>query len=287
MKKLHTLRMLLVLALLGWVGNAWAVNWSGTVGAQTISANTTINLTGNVTLTGRILISGGTTTINASGANRTITRGARNFAMFQVQSGATLVINGGTYKVTINGNNGSYACNASPNYTGYSAIVVNAGATATLTDVTIRNNYLHVFSTLNDTDYNTHGGAIFVRGTLTCNNCNFENCRADQGGAIAVFNRGVATLNGGKIIKCIAHHRGGGALVANTATRCGTSAAVPSGNAKLTLNGVTIGGSDADKNVAEVSFGGGAYSEFLRAKTVSTSCSAHTRIILRFSLCPL
>ena len=155
MKTIKKLRALLVLLLaVGWVGNAWAVNWSGNVEGQTISSSTTVNLIGNVTLKGRIYISGGTTTINASGANRTITRGGRNFAMFDVASGATLVINGGTYKVTINGNSTNYAATESPNRWGYSAIVVRNGGTASLTDVTIQNNHLYIHTSLNDGVFN-------------------------------------------------------------------------------------------------------------------------------------
>ncbi len=263
------LKTLMLLAVfIGGMSSAWAVNWSGNVAGQTISTTTTVNLTGNVTLTGRIYISGGTTTINASGANRTITRGGRNFAMFDVASGAKLVINGGTYKVTINGNSTNYAATQSPDRWGYSAIVVRTGGTATLTDVTIQNNHLFIHTSLDDGVYNTQGGAIFVRGTLTCNNCTFNNCRADQGGAIAVYNKGNATITGGSVIKCTARHRGGGVLVANTDTRCGTSNAVPSGSATLTLSGVTIGGTSANGNAAELAFGGGAYSEFLRANCI-------------------
>ena len=262
----YKLRMLLVLALIACVGNAWAVDWTGTITGRTISSNTTVNLTGTVTLTGSIVISGGTTTINASGANRVINRGGRNFAMFDVRSGATLVIKGGTYKVTIDGKNGSYEATASSQW-GYSAIIVRDGGTATLTDVTIRNNYLYTYSALTSSS-NSHGGAIFVRGTATCNNCTFSNCKADTGGAIAVFNKGNATINGGKIIQCIARHRGGGALAANTVNYCGVSETAPTGSAVLRLYGVTIGGSADDRNNAQNSFGGGAYSEFLRANII-------------------
>ena len=256
MKKLHTLRMLLVLALLGWVGNAWALDWTGTVAGRTFTSNTTVNLTGNVTLTGRVNIENGcTVTIRASGANRTITRGSGYTGlMFYVYGSSTLkIVEYNGYVVTISGNK---IANCG------SVIQVNSGSTANLTKVTIKDNYQKESTALEgDGSNNTHGGAIFARGTVTCTDCTITNCRSDQGGGICVFNRGNVTVTGGTISSCTAYFRGGAAGVANTVNRMGITETAPSGSATLTLSGVTI-----SSNTAKKSFGGGVYSEFLRAK---------------------
>ena len=167
MKKLHTLRMLLVLALLGWVGNAWALDWTGTVAGRTFTSNTTVNLTGNVTLTGRVNIENGcTVTIRASGANRTITRGSGYTGlMFYVYGSSTLkIVEYNGYVVTITGAKKANCL---------SVIRINKGSTAELTSVTIKNNYIKSLTgnfNANNTDLDSSGGAIYTRGTLTCTN---------------------------------------------------------------------------------------------------------------------
>ena len=110
MKTISRLKLMLVLVLLGWASVANAENWSGVIGQRLYTGNTTVTLTGNVTLTGTIWISNGTLTINTTG-NYTITRAA-DFKqnMFygnrpdNASTGGNLVINGGAYRITIDGN---------------------------------------------------------------------------------------------------------------------------------------------------------------------------------------
>lgn len=110
MKTISRLKTMLLVALLGWVSVANAENWSGVIGQRLYTGNTTVTLTGNVTLTGTISISDGTLTINTTG-NYTITRAA-DFKqnMFygnrpdNASTGGNLVINGGAYRITIDGN---------------------------------------------------------------------------------------------------------------------------------------------------------------------------------------
>lgn len=78
MKTIRKMRALLILLMLGWAGTAWADDISGNVNAQTISSNTTWNVTGNINLRGCITINSGVTlTIqpkSGSTANRVIYR---------------------------------------------------------------------------------------------------------------------------------------------------------------------------------------------------------------------
>ena len=102
MKTIRKLKMLLVLALLGWasVANAQTYNWSGTVdpGALVDWGGKTVNITGNVTLSDHIVVSSGTLTINAKG-NYTITISV-NENMIVVYNNAKVVVNGGNYTLT-------------------------------------------------------------------------------------------------------------------------------------------------------------------------------------------
>ena len=102
-------RAMLVVALMFFtVLPGFAEDWTGNKNGRTFSQNTELNVTGTVTLNGTQIISGCTVTINASGANRTIRRGKADIALFDVRDGGTLIINGGTYKITIDGRGGTY-----------------------------------------------------------------------------------------------------------------------------------------------------------------------------------
>lgn len=192
-KRFMNLRTMLVVVLMCFMAMpGFAENWTGNKAARTFTSSTELNVTGMVTLTGTQTIDGCTVTINASGADMTIQRGAKNIALFDVLNGGTLIINGGTYKITIDGRAGTYTCDGNNTVNGndswgHSAIQVRAGGTAQLTDVTITHNYLTNVTSVESNPNATHGGAIFVRGTLECTNCTISDCRATQGGGICVF----------------------------------------------------------------------------------------------------
>ncbi len=144
-KSFLNVKAMLVMALVCFMAMpGFAEDWNGNKAGRTFTQNTDLNVTGTVTVTGTQVISGCTVTINASNANRTILRGARDIALFDVRSGGTLIINGGTYKITIDGNGYNNTATNTPTtgdyaYYGYSAILVREGGNAQLTDVTMSN----------------------------------------------------------------------------------------------------------------------------------------------------
>ena len=122
--------MLLILTLGGW-GKAWG-QWNG----ATYYVDQTINMTGNVTMTGTMIIAYCTVTINANGADRTITRGSSfsSGSLFAIATNGKLVINGGSNTIIIDGNN--------VNTTSYGACIQSIdfqGCKAQLSNVTIKN----------------------------------------------------------------------------------------------------------------------------------------------------
>ena len=105
------LKFLMLLALFGLVvnvnGQAWE-DWSGPVSGKTYNRNTTVNLTGDVTLNGKIIINGVTLTIqlpNSQAPSRTISRGSANSCFFEIRNGGRLVIKGqsDTKTITLDG----------------------------------------------------------------------------------------------------------------------------------------------------------------------------------------
>lgn len=104
------LRLLLMAAVLCISFGAMAqtqVNWSGNVGTQTISSNTSVTLTGNVTLTGTITINNNVTLTINPGTGTTITRSGS--VSFIIKGGATLKIVGTSAKRVILDGGAKYA----------------------------------------------------------------------------------------------------------------------------------------------------------------------------------
>ena len=169
MKTIRRLKTMLLIGLLGWVGVANAEDWSGTIStARTYSSNTVVNVVGNVTINAPITVTAGTLTINASGANRTIYRGANmldiSSVLITLKGTGCLVINGGTYKITFDGQNLESTWGADP-------IVAEAAACSiTMTDVTVKNFY----SRYNGT-YTYHTTFLKTEGSLTLTGCTFQN----------------------------------------------------------------------------------------------------------------
>ena len=79
------LKFLMLLALFGLAVNVDGQaleDWYGPVSGKTYNSNTTVNLTGDVTLNGKIIIDGVTLTINSNGGSRVISRGSANSSCF-------------------------------------------------------------------------------------------------------------------------------------------------------------------------------------------------------------
>ena len=147
----------LLTALLG-AGKAWAVDVTGNVDAQTISSNTTWNVTGTINLRGKILIkSGATLTIqpkSGSTANRVIRRRNNwNGSMFEVEDGGSLVVkacttNNTVYKMYFEGG-ASFTDNDARNYSGSgtapsnygTGVIIYANGNLTMTDAVVRYGY--------------------------------------------------------------------------------------------------------------------------------------------------
>jgi predicted outer membrane repeat protein len=186
---------LLMMVLAGIKVTAFA-QWNGVF----YSSDQTINMTGDVTMTGTMIIYNCTVTIKANGANRTITRGSSfsNGTLFGLVSNGKLVIDGGSNTIIIDGNNVNTtvygACIQSTGYSGvklqlsnvifknHRASYYSGGAIAlvsvetSMTGCSFINNY--------SVDY---GGAIYIDDSpsTTITNCSFtSNSAGDQGGAI-------------------------------------------------------------------------------------------------------
>ena len=199
MKNIRKLKTMLLVALLGWAGVANAEDWSGTIGYKSYESGTTttVNVTGPVTLTHTVYVYG-TLIINASGANRTLTRGSENTEkLFIVQNGGSLIINGGIYKITIDGNNVE---NCYPIVSMYhfncSSVATN---TLTATDVTVKNIISRepggFVQTLSYPNYGSYPERAFDNITLT--GCSFNNNAIPTGNAgviLTVNTKGNTTI---------------------------------------------------------------------------------------------
>ena len=165
-----------------------ALTTSGTWSTTTISADETVNLTGDITLQGKITIEDGKTlTINGNDEARLI-RYTGNAYMFEVKG--TLIIKGTEGAVITLDAGGNLQWNAEKFDLDIPASRKKIGAAISnygkidLQYVTIRN--------VDDTDGET-GGAIFVAtkcsGQTLLDNCIIENCRSCLGSAIGVQNQ--------------------------------------------------------------------------------------------------
>lgn len=165
-----------------------ALTTSGTWSTTTISADETVNLTGDITLKGKITIEAGKTlTINGNDEARLIQYTGNDY-MFEVKG--TLIIKGTEGAVITLDAGGNLQWNAEKfdldvpkSRKKIGAAIRNYGK-IDLQYVTIRN--------VDDTDGET-GGAIFVEtncsGQTLLDNCIIENCRSCLGSAIGVQNQ--------------------------------------------------------------------------------------------------
>lgn len=167
-----------------------ALTTSGTWSTTTISADETVNLTGDITLNGKITIEAGKTlTINGNDEARLI-RYTGSAYMFEVEG--TLIIKGTEGAViTLDAGGGlewsdeDFDLRSPASRKRIAAAITNYG-TIDLQYVTIRN--------VDDTDSSgSTGGAIIVNdgcsGQTLLDHCLIENCRSCLGSAIGVYNQ--------------------------------------------------------------------------------------------------
>ena len=245
MKTSRKLNVLLTFLIMGWAGSAWAVDVSGNVDAQTISANTTWNVTGTVNLRGRITIeSGATLTIqpnSTADANRVIRR-RNNWdgMMFYVKDGGSLVVksrtvNGTVYKMYFDGG-ATFTNNDARTYNGTgtapsnygTGIIIRADGNLTMTNAVVRNGY-NPGSGAGIRCYNTSNTAR----TFSLTGVTIQACWAKDGSA--VYFGGVdyhnATMTNCIVEKCnaISDAKEGGSIRTNGGVKT-----------SLTLSGCTI-----------------------------------------------
>ena len=210
-------------ALLGWNGKAWAVDWTGNVAAQNITANTTVNVTGTVNLQGTITVkSGYTLTIQPSNSanNRTIRRrGNWNGNMFYVEDGATLTIknrtvNGTIYYLVFNGGatytNGD-ARTGAPTANYGTGNIIQANGNLTIAAGTYLQ-YSHDGSAISCSNTSSTARTFNLNGTAA-NPVTIRGCRqVDSGGSAIYFHSSdnhTANLTNVNIYYCQCVNEGG------------------------------------------------------------------------------
>ena len=263
--------MLLILTLGGW-GKAWG-QWNGV----TYYTDQTIDMTGNVTMTGVMVIDGCTVTIRPNGANRTIYRGS-SFApyngyvdgLFYLYEGGVLRIEGtSSQTITIDDNGNS----------GYCPLVIGMSENQVYFDyVTMQNHTTTLFpggalllqsgssATLSHCNFydnaGSNGGAVYLQDAiLNCTDCEFKrNTDNDEGGGAVYcyYSTSNPALSEVNCTRCVFQgNRGksGGALyggittlqdctiTGNTATDYG--GAIYNNQGNLTLTDCTISGNTA------------------------------------------
>ena len=219
--------MLLILTL-GGGGKAWG-QWNG---VTYFGTDQTINMTGDVTMTGGMIIGYCTVTINANGADRTITRGSSfsSGSLFTVVTNGKLVINGGGNTIIIDGNNVNTSV-----YGSCIQCMSFEGTKVQLSNVTFKNHRASNYS----------GGAIALQSVVetSMTGCSFiNNYSVDYGGAIYIDNSPSTTITNCSFTNNSAGVQGG--AIFNDYT---------SSSNNITIKNTTITGNSA------ISEGGGIY----------------------------
>ncbi len=238
-KHISLLVLLLMLPMAMWGAT---YTWSGSRTGDSneaddkFSGTNTINLSGNVTLTGQIEIESGTTTINLNGYTMTVSGTHRVFCVGTTTTAATLNINGGgtinggkatrggciyiDTKGTVNFKGGiiknSTSTSGASDDTDMSlgaggAVHINAGGIFNMSGGTI-DNCKTERQTAKDGNNKGFGGAVFMDAgngyttTFTMTGGNIKNCVAGAGGAVYMHETTGAilkfTMSGGTIENC-------------------------------------------------------------------------------------
>lgn len=211
-----------------------ALPTSGPWNATTITEDETVNLTGNVSVNGRITVSSGIKLIiNYTGSESiSITNHKDGLAgIFSVQEGATLEIHGGSAGLYINGGSAYEKIETHINingktYTDPSLFVVREdGTSMTMTEPAIINNGILIcdkvnFSNINNVNESLVGGSTTMQLTHTggavrhgnngalltkLSNCNIHQCRAvaGAGGYVASQSDGQVVIENCNFGDCI------------------------------------------------------------------------------------
>ena len=185
-----------------------------------------------------------TVTIQAKDDSRTLKRKSSNTGvLFNVESGGKLIIKGGTYKITIDGNKSNATAHPS------GAAIYSKG-TITLTDVTFQN-------------HNCGFGVVSLYGTTadnTVNNCTFKNNNSNLYCAGVYVNPSKTSLQGNKVTVT------GTTFSSNEATYGGAAGTVADGGQATFTDCIVTGNKQTgtDKDI----YAGGAF--FLGGQTGAT-----------------
>ena len=285
--------MLLILTLGGW-GTAWG-QWTGV----TYTSDQTINMTGNVTMTGVMTIDGCTVTIKPNGASRTIYRGSTVTGpsgmdcLFYLNDGGVLIIEGtSSQTITIDCNNYTsifptvfcawedeldfdYVTIQNANQSGFngSAILLQNESVANL-------NHCKFY----DNKTTGQGGAIYMHtSTLNCTDCEFKrNSAGTNGGAVFNYNvEGIVNCTGCVFQGNTAQYGGAlrdGTITLTDCTLTGNKSTVGGGGGiyvagNLTLTDCTITGNSSQAQ------GGGVY--FSRAATANRDLKLSGEVVIK------
>ena len=285
---------LLMMVLAGMRGETFA-QWNGV----TYYTDQTINMTGDVTMTGVMTIDGCTVTIKPNGASRTINRGSTVSGpngmdcLFYLDDGGVLKIEGtSSQTITINCNNYTnifptvfcawedeldfdYVTIQNANQSGFngSAILMQNETVANL-------NHCKFY----DNKTTGQGGAIYMHtSTLNCTDCEFKRNSAGTNGG-AVFNykvEGIVNCTGCVFQGNTAQYGGAlqdGTITLTDCTLTGNKSTVGEGggifvDGNLTLTDCTITGNSSQ------ALGGGVY--FSRTATANRDLKLSGKVVIK------
>ena len=259
---------MLLLLMLGGLGKAWG-QWSG----ANYTDDLTIDMTGDVTMTGVIFIDNCTVTINPNGASRTINIGDPQ-AVFYFANGGVLKIEGtSSQTITIDCNNIS---NIFPVVYCYDAkeidfdyvTIKNANGESNGSAIYLRNGTANLnHCKFYDNSTTGEGGAIYLSNTstlLNCTDCEFmRNSAGTEGGAIktyapvtlidCIFTGNTANYGGALYMYSTSANVNcnGCSFSSNSATN-GGGAIYASSNPTLNLTDCTITGNSSNNNYGGV-----------------------------------
>jgi len=230
MKRFYIRYIIIVCSLLlGKADIFAALTTNGTWSATTISADETVNLTGDINVKGMITINKNCTLTIKSPVSRTIKNTGISdtgddylrYRMFKVLPTATLIIEGSSEDEPIIIDGGA---NFSWGYQNGDSTLIKGSGSKTLNDAIINygNMVLRNVKIQNVNDVNINGGAIHIQeasngvnGTTLLDHCTIENCKSQIGAALLIGKQGTSinpedckiTITDSKITHCIS---GGG-----------------------------------------------------------------------------
>jgi predicted outer membrane repeat protein len=259
---------LLMMVLTGGLKTGWG-QWSG----ANYTTDQTINMTGDVTMTGVMYIDGCTVTIKPNGASRTINFGDPQ-AVFYFANGGVLKIEGtSSQTITIDCNNISNIfpvvyCDDAMEIDFDYVTIKNANGGSNGSAIYLRNGTANLnHCKFYDNSTTGEGGAIYLSNTstlLNCTDCEFmRNSAGTEGGSIKTYTSvtlidciftGNTANNGGALhmYSASANVNCNGCSFSNNLATNGGGAIYASVNPTLNLTDCTITGNRSNNNYGGV-----------------------------------